>query len=62
MNLNKRQKFIRTKDVVLESDCLQIFATSSSYLGRLADERWTFLASLRDQNILFGFIKHSANS
>lgn len=58
----------RRKDVVLESDCLQIVqfirssVTSCSYLGRLVEECRTILASLRDQNIVFRFIKRSANS
>lgn len=57
----------RVSGVELETDCLQIvLAIRSSvpcysYLGRVVEECRTLLASLKDQNVLFRFIKRSAN-
>lgn len=49
--------------VELETDCLQIVQAIRSsvpcysYLGRVVEECRTLLASLKDQNVLFRFIK-----
>lgn len=52
----------------IESECLQVVQfirsskTSPSYLGRVVKECRKLLVSLKDQNILFRFVKRSANN
>lgn len=58
----------KRKDVEIGLDCLQVVqfirssVTSLSYLGRVVEDGRMLLASLKDQNVLFRFIKRSANN
>lgn len=58
----------KVKNVELEADCLQMVRAirssvpSFSYLGQVVEEFRTLLAHLKDQNVLFRFVKRFANA